>query len=250
MLFFDNAGPARVVVGWSPVLTEAPAGGVVVPIPSQTPSQPGEPGSSPTPLPGTTAVPTQPGGTPTSTDTPGPSPTPTSTGTPGPSPTPTSTGTPGPSPTPTSTGTPGPSPTPTSTGTPGPSPRRRARARPVPRHADTHPDDRGHAATCRGPESSRRPGRYSGGGEDQWPVVTWRSGRGEPAAVWGANPGHPVKWSPPGQSTTSSNGTPVETQFRIPNNPLLVAHSASKWSCTRKIGMNGPRMSFTFTNSV
>ena len=122
VLFFDNAGPARVVVGWSPVLTEAPAGGVVVPTPSQTPSQPGEPGSSPTPLPGTTAVPTQPGGTPTSTDTPGPSPTPTSTGTPGPSPTPTSTGTPGPSPTPTSTGTPGPSPTPTSTGTPGPSP--------------------------------------------------------------------------------------------------------------------------------
>ena len=41
VLFFDTAGPARVVVGWSPLVTETPAGGVVVSTPSQTPSQPG-----------------------------------------------------------------------------------------------------------------------------------------------------------------------------------------------------------------
>ena len=118
VLFFDNAGPARVVVGWSPILTETPAGGAVVPTPSQTPLQPGEPVArrrhcqatllfrpSRERRARTRPVPHQ---RRTSTDTPGPSPTPTSTGTPGPSPTPTSTGTPGPSPTPTSTGTPGP----------------------------------------------------------------------------------------------------------------------------------------------
>ena len=46
--FFDNAGPARSL--WlEPILTETPAGGLVVPTPSQTPLQPGGPVSSPTP---------------------------------------------------------------------------------------------------------------------------------------------------------------------------------------------------------
>ena len=134
--FFDNSGPARVVVGWSPILTETPAGGwSCLPHRRRLRSPANRASRRPTDarVPGSTAIPTQPGSTPTSTDTPGPSPTPTSTDTPGPSPTPTNTGTPGPSPTPTSTNTPGPSPTPTSTVPPDSTPRYRPPRRPRPR---------------------------------------------------------------------------------------------------------------------
>ena len=221
VLFFDSAGPARVVVGWSPLVTETPAGGVVVSTPSQTPSQPGEPGSSPTPTetltpsPSSTIVPTQTVSTPTSTITPGPSPTPTSTATPGPSPTPTSTATPGPSPTPTSTVTPGPSPTPTNTITPGPTPT------PTPT-----------------PTTLATPLRTVGLSEPEGPIDTLVVVR--ISGQWPANArvevsllqfGVPIQPRPqPSQvvstgasTTTSSNGEPVETQFRIPTHPLLVA---------------------------
>ena len=219
--FFDNAGPARVAVSWSPILTETLAGGPGGPTPSQAPPQPAEPGSSPTPTgtltssPSSTAVPTQPGSTPAATDTPGPSPTPTSTGTPGPSPTPTSTGTPGPSPTPTSTGTPGPSPTPTSTVSPNstdtPTPTPTTAATPV-RVVGLDPAE-GRADTL---------------------VVVTISGQWSPGVrveVSLLQFGVPIQ-PPPAQSqivptgasaTTSSNGNPVETQFRIPSNSLLVA---------------------------
>ena len=99
VLFVDNTGPARVALSWSPVLAATPAGVVVVPPQSQTPSQPGEPVSSPTPTwtptpLGSTATPTQTVSTSTPMGTPSSTPTPTPTGSPGSSVTPTPTATP------------------------------------------------------------------------------------------------------------------------------------------------------------
>lgn len=217
--FFDNAGPARVVVGWSPILTETPAGGVGAPTPSQTPVPPGVPGGTLTPTwtptapPGSTATPTQPIGTPTPTvplDS-----TPTATVPPGSTSTATPTVPPGSTSTATPTVPPGSTSTPTPTVTPTVPPGSTATLTPT-------------------PTTSPTPLRVIGLNPPEGPVdtlvVVSISGQWTPGAqVFVILLPRGVAIPPPdGQAvstsasaTTSNDGSAVVTQFRVPNDPRL-----------------------------
>lgn len=126
VVFFDNAGPARVIVGWSPIVSTTPDGIAAAPTVAVTPTQP--PGiPTPTWTPGSpTGVATPPTQlvetpTPTPTAPPGSTATPTFTTVPGSTATPTATAPPG-SGTATPTPTQAPTAEPGSTSTPTPTP--------------------------------------------------------------------------------------------------------------------------------
>jgi hypothetical protein len=122
VVFYDNAGPARVAIGWSPIVAAPPGVSVTptAPDPLATPAGALTPTETPGDLPGSTVTPTPTGDTPTWTPTvpPDSTSTPTPTAPPGSTPTPTITVPPGSTATPTPTTAPTAPPGSTSTPTP------------------------------------------------------------------------------------------------------------------------------------
>ncbi len=253
VLFFDEAGPARVSVGWSPIAVATPAGVAVVPTGTPPSSQPGQPTVTatptwtPTPPPGSTAFPTQPVNTLTVVPTapPGSTLTPTPTAPPGSTATPTPTAPPGSTSTPTVTVLPGSTATPTPTITPTVVPGSTATPTPSPTPTATPLLDVGLD-----PAEAR---------VDQEVKVAisgqWRPGV-EVFVILLAN-GVPIP-PPNGQAvstgasaTTSNDGSAVIAQFNVPRDSRLlgtqptqlVVHTGdwSQWKATTlHIGDSGP----------